>query len=75
MRIFACEHQTRAHVWIPELTRHANTAMRLDRVEMLSKDPTSAAKHMGRLIDRQPQPEADGALKVETGSGRGDFIF
>ena len=75
LRIFACEHQTRGHVWIPELTRHANTATRIDRVEMLSDDPMMAAKHMGRLIDRPVLAEADGALKVETGAGRGDFIF
>ena len=75
LRIFACEHQTRGHVWIPELTQHANTATRIDRVEMLSKDPMSAAKHMGRLIDRPVLSETDGALKVETGAGRGDFVF
>ena len=30
---------------------------------------------MGRLIDRQPERLADGALRVVTGSGRGDFVF
>lgn len=75
LRIFACEHQTRSHVWLPELTRHANTALRIDRVEMLATDPMTAAKHMGRLIDRPVEPDADGALKVATGAGRGDFVF
>jgi hypothetical protein len=75
LRVFACQHLTREHVWIPELTRHANTALRLDRIEMLSPDPTTAAAHMGRLIDRTPELLADGALRVETGSGRGDFVF
>jgi hypothetical protein len=75
LRVFACQHLTREHVWIPELTRHANTATRIDRVEMLSPDPAKAAAHMARLIDRKPEPLADGALRVETGSGRGDFVF
>ncbi|MGE0765461.1 MAG: VOC family protein [Hyphomicrobiaceae bacterium] len=75
LRVFACQHLTREHVWIPELTRHANTAYRIDRVEMLSPDPAKAAAHMGRLIDRKPEPLSDGALRVATGSGRGDFVF
>lgn len=75
LRVFACQHLTREFVWMPELTRHANTATRIDRVEMLSRDAAAAAAHMGRLIDRQPERLADGALRVETGSGRGDFVF
>ncbi|MDX2158039.1 MAG: VOC family protein [Hyphomicrobiaceae bacterium] len=75
LRVFACQHLTRENVWIPELTRHANTATRIDRVEMLSPDPVAAAAHMGRLIDRTPERLADSALRVETGSGRGDFVF
>jgi hypothetical protein len=75
LRIFACQHLTRENVWLPSLTRHANTATRIDRVEMLSKDPAGAAAHMGRLIDRPVETEADGAKRVETGSSRGAFVF
>ena len=75
LRIFACQHLTREHVWMHELTRHANTATRIDRVEMLSKDPVTSAAHMGRLIDRPVEKVGDGALKVATGAGRGDFVF
>lgn len=75
LRVFACQHLTRENVWLPSLTRHENTATRIDRVEMLSPDPAQAAAHMGRLIDRTPERLADGGLKVETGSGRGDFVF
>jgi hypothetical protein len=75
LRIFACQHLTRDAVWIPELTHHANTATRIDRIEMLSSDPATAARHMARLIDRPVDPEPDGALRVATGSGRGDFVF
>ncbi|MFV0295194.1 MAG: VOC family protein [Hyphomicrobiaceae bacterium] len=75
IRVFACQHLTREYVWIPELTRHANTAYRIDRVEMLSTDPMAAARHMGRLIARSPERLADGGYRVETGSGRGNFEF
>lgn len=75
LRIFACQHLTRPFVWIPELTRHANTAKRIRRVEMLSKDAAAAAKHMGHLIDRPVETESDGALRVATGGNRADFVF
>lgn len=75
LRIFACQHLTRQNVWIPEMMRHANTAKRIDRVEMLSKDPKAAAAHMARLIDRPVETLADGALRVATGANRGDFVF
>ena len=75
LRIFACQHLTRENVWLPDLTRHANTATRIDRVEMLAPDPMAAAAHMGRLIDRPVEKESDGAPKVATGAGRGDFVF
>lgn len=75
LRIFACQHFTRAAVWLPELTTHANGAHRIDHVEMLSKDPAAAAQHMSRLIDMPIDTESDGAKRVETGAGRGAFVF
>ncbi len=75
LRIFACEHLTRDVVWLPELTRHRNTAVGVERVEMLSRDPAEAAAHMSRLIDQPAVPEPDGALKIDTGGGRGSFVF
>jgi hypothetical protein len=75
LRIFACEHLTRDAVWVPELTRHANTATRIDRVELLAKNPRAAAEHMARLIDQPAAPEADGAFKVASGGERGAFVF
>lgn len=75
LRIFACEHLTREAVWMPELTRHANTATRIDRVELLAGNPRTAAEHMARLIDQPVEPEADGAFCVTSGSKRGNFVF
>jgi hypothetical protein len=75
LRIFACQHLTRDNVWLPSLTRHANTASAIDRVEVLARDPRAAAAHMGRLMDQEPVAEADGALSVATGGRRGRFVF
>jgi hypothetical protein len=75
MRIFACEHLTREAVWFPELTRHANTATRIDRVELVSANPRQAAEHMSRLIDRPVTTDDDGALRVTSGGTRGAFVF
>jgi catechol 2,3-dioxygenase-like lactoylglutathione lyase family enzyme len=75
LRIFACQHFTRDAVWLPELTGHPNGAHRIDHVEMLSADPDMAAAHMSRLIDMPILSETDGARRVETGAGRGAFVF
>ncbi|MFM9847858.1 MAG: VOC family protein [Hyphomicrobiaceae bacterium] len=75
MRIFACEHLTRDAVWFPELTRHANTATRIDRVELVSASPKDAAGHMSRLIDQPVTTDDDGAFRVASGGKRGDFVF
>ena len=74
MRIFACQHLTRDTVWIPELQKHANGASRIDRVEILTADPKSAAEHLTRLIDA-PATQDDGGWKVATGRGRADFLY
>jgi hypothetical protein len=75
MRVFACQHVTRENVWLPHLTRHANTATRIKSVELLSHDPAAAAAHMSRMIDMPVQREADGALRIDSGGTRGAFVF
>lgn len=75
LRIFACQHFTRDTVWLPELVTHKNTATRLDRIELLSRDPKGAAEHMARMIDQPVASEPDGALRVASGGNRADFIF
>lgn len=73
MRLFACQHHTREAVWIPALQRHPNTARGIVRLEMLVADPASAARQLGRLVDREPEPLPDGAWRVPSGAGRADF--
>ena len=75
LRIFACQHFTRDAVWLPELVCHANSAYRIDHLEILSADPAAAAQHMARLIDQPVSADIDGAPKVESGPGRGAFVF
>ena len=75
LRIFACEHLTRENVWIPELQSHANAVSSILRLEVLTHDPAHAAMHMARLLDRDVVPEADGAHRVPTGTGRADLVF
>jgi hypothetical protein len=75
MRLFACQHLTRDAVWIPELQRHANGALGIDRLELLSRDPQAAARHLARLIDQEPVAQPGGAWRVASGGTRADFVF
>jgi hypothetical protein len=75
LRIFACQHKTRETVWIPELMKHANGAMRLKQVLVVSPEAETDAAHLARMIDRDVRAESDGATAVPSGSDRADFIF
>src|SRR5258708_38769564 len=75
LRIFACQHKTRETVWIPELMTHANGAKRLRQVLIVSPEPATDAAHLSKMIDRDVQTEADGAIAVPSGSERADFVF
>ncbi|MEN5084740.1 VOC family protein [Bosea sp. TWI1241] len=73
-RIFACQHRTREVVWLPELQAHANGAVALRRIEILSADPAAAAAHLARLTDQAAVQEGD-AWRVASGPNRADFVF
>lgn len=75
VRIFACQHKTRETVWIPELMRHANAAKRIKQTLIATPEPAQEAAHLGRLIDREPEVEADGAVTVPSGGDRADFLY
>ena len=75
MRVFACQHFTRDAVWLPELMNHENGAVRIDRVELLARDPRAAAGDMARLIDQPLIDEPDGAIRVPSGGRRSAFVF
>jgi hypothetical protein len=75
VRIFACQHKTRETVWIPELMAHANAARQIRQVLIATPEPANEAAHLARLIDREPNAEADGAVTVTSGGDRADFVF
>jgi len=74
-RLFACQHLTRDAVWIPQLQRHANSALRIERIELLSLDPQAAAARLARLIDQPVAALEQGAWRVPSGDARADFVF
>jgi len=73
-RIFACQHHTRATVWIPSLQTHANTATGIARVELVAASPADASAELARLIDGEAR-RADDGWRVATAPERGDFLF
>jgi catechol 2,3-dioxygenase-like lactoylglutathione lyase family enzyme len=75
MRIFACQHHTRAAVWIPEIQSHANGVTRIVRIELVSPTPKSAADHMATLTDQPVTQNPDGSYTVPSGATRADFVF
>jgi len=75
VRLFACQHKTRDTVWIPQLQRHANTALGILRVVMVSPDPQADAQQLARMIDGDVRSTADGAFLVPSGTDRADFTF
>ncbi|WP_409189697.1 VOC family protein [Bradyrhizobium sp. RDM4] len=75
VRIFACQHKTRETVWIPELMAHANAAKRIKQTLIATPQPAKEAAHLGRLVDREPAAEANGAVTVPSGGDRADFVY
>jgi len=75
VRIFACQHKTRETVWIPELMKHANAAKRIKQILIATPEPAQDAAHLGRLIDREPKADPDGAVTVPSGGDRADFVY
>ena len=75
VRLFACQHKTRDTVWIPELQRHANTAVRIARVMIVSPEPKKDADHLARMIDGEVRSQPDGSFLVPSGPGRADFAL
>ena len=74
LRIFGCQHHTRDAVWLPELTRHANTVAGIRRIEAIAADPAAAAQTLAGLLDTTAETSATGAL-VRTGTDRADIHF
>ncbi|MFA5664135.1 VOC family protein [Castellaniella sp.] len=74
LRVFACQHHTRHAVWLPELIEHPNTVTGISRVEVLARDPASAARALGQVLDAEPDATPTGAV-IRTGPQRADILF
>jgi catechol 2,3-dioxygenase-like lactoylglutathione lyase family enzyme len=75
MRLFACEHLTRAAVWRPELQTHANGATRIAEIEIVTADIEKTAAALCRQIDQSVVTDPDGAARVPSGGTRADFVI
>lgn len=72
--VFACQHHTRAAVWLPELQRHANGASGILEALIAAPEPAAAAAAMARRIGSAVR-EGDGLHRVPTAPGRADLVF
>jgi len=75
MRIFAIQHLTPEMVWNPALQRHANTARRILRVEVLATKPEKAAAKLSDLVGAESATEPDSACRVETAPDRAAIVY
>lgn len=66
-RLFACEHLTRELVWRPEWTHHANTAVGIAGVTVLSANPPALADAYARLFGAGSLTMTDDVLTVFVG--------
>lgn len=67
-RLFACEHLTPDVVWLPELTRHANTAERLVEVTLVTPSAAADAALLADMLDAPAEAGAAG-WRVATAPG------
>ncbi|HWK47670.1 MAG TPA: VOC family protein [Stellaceae bacterium] len=66
--VFCCQHLTPQNTWIPDLMRHANTAIGLASLVTVSQDPAGDAATTARLLATEVITEGPGAVRVETGT-------
>lgn len=75
LRLFACQHLTPETVWVPELTRHPNTARRIRRLDCIAQDARAAAEALARRMGLDAEVDGSGAWTVRTGAGRAEIRF
>lgn len=74
LHLFACQHETRAAVWLPALQQHANGVCGLRCIEIIDAQPGRAAAALAAAIGQAPAL-AEGGVRVPSGPGRADFFF
>lgn len=71
---FLCQHLSAALVWRPEWCAHPNTAFGVRSYKILADDPSALAAGWIRLFGAGAVSRSAGALSVETGTARLDFL-
>jgi catechol 2,3-dioxygenase-like lactoylglutathione lyase family enzyme len=74
MRLFACQHFTREAVWQPNLQRHANGAVRIAEIEIVTRDPLITSHELSTMVDEPSTNDPDGGRRIASGGGRADFV-
>lgn len=74
LNVFACEHLTRESVWLPELMEHANGAVALAAVTVVSDDLDELPGAYERLLGPGRAIRSDGDVVVDTGSAPIRFV-
>lgn len=67
---FVCQQHAPQHFWKRRYQAHANTALAVNAVIMLARDPGATRDFFTRLLDEPDISEDDGALQVQTLGGR-----
>ena len=70
LRAFICQHLTRALVWQPQWTQHANGALSILEVEVIVADPAAARSAYVRLLGGAAVRLDPAALLVDLGGCR-----
>jgi catechol 2,3-dioxygenase-like lactoylglutathione lyase family enzyme len=68
LSLFVCEHLTRDAVWLPELQRHANGALGLASVTVVTNDPGRLHRPYEQLFGTGRVFRDDGDVVIDTGS-------
>ena len=67
LHVSVCGHRNPEHIFLAELSRHANTAVALKEVLVVTADPAAAAARCAALFGAAPE-RRDGALRVVAAS-------
>ncbi len=73
LHMSVCGHRNPEHIFIAELSRHANTAVALKEVHVVTADRAAASSRCAALFGVAPQPRS-GATRVVATNGAIDFI-
>jgi catechol 2,3-dioxygenase-like lactoylglutathione lyase family enzyme len=75
MRLFACQHFTPEHVWLPALQQHPNTALRILQIQVLTPEPEQSAQELANLIGATGVNSEEGVFAVETSPDRAVIAY